>query len=578
MNSQREMLQTRVLIVGAGAAGLRTAIELTTHGVNCLVIGKRAHGDAHTRWAAGGINAAIGTRDPDDSWQRHFADTLREGHFVCDPIAVELLCRDAPDRVHELREWGCAFSETDDGRIDQRYFGAQSYRRTCFVGDRTGEAILATLVERCRHVGVQWRQDVYIAQLLRTGGRVTGALGFDIETGTTLLFSADAVVIAAGGATSAYRRSSSRPDENNGDAASLAWNAGAALRDMEFVQFHPTGMVKPPELRGRLVTEAVRGEGGRLFNASGERFMERYSPERLELDARDVVARAIYREIREGRGTDHDAVLLDVSHRDADYIRERLPKVVQRFAELDIDVTRDAVHVAPTAHYSMGGVRVDFETGATDVAGLFVVGEATAGVHGANRLGGNSLAETLVFGRRTGVHLAREIGRSGAPAPDPAQVEAGILALEQLAGARGRRAAADLVEELGTLLWEHAGIVRSGEELIAGTARLEEIRRSADDVACDGPASESFRAALDLRSMLCVAEVTLRCALLREESRGAHYRSDHPDTEPDWQRTILCGRGADDTMHTWTVPVPPVPEQLRATVAEEVEPDYHHLE
>jgi succinate dehydrogenase / fumarate reductase flavoprotein subunit len=289
-------IKTDVLIVGAGAAGLRAAIELVREGVDVLVLGKRRHGDAHTVWAAGGINASLGNLDPDDRWEIHAADTIGEGHFVNDPRAVETLAREAPERVLELRDWGCPFFPTEDGELNQRYFGAQSFRRTCFVGDRTGEAMLGTLVAKAREEGVRYREDVYVTKLLKSGGRVNGAAGFDIKSGRRLLLGARAVVLAAGGYTSIYRRGSSRPDENNGDAMALAYEAGAALKDMEFVQFHPTGMIEPEGMDGRLVTEAVRGEGGRLYNAESERFMERYSPEHMELDARDVVARANYRE------------------------------------------------------------------------------------------------------------------------------------------------------------------------------------------------------------------------------------------------------------------------------------------
>jgi succinate dehydrogenase / fumarate reductase, flavoprotein subunit len=594
-------IEAPVLIIGAGAAGLRAAIELRSRGVDCLVLGKRAHGDAHTRWAAGGINASLGTRDAADSWQRHFADTIREGHFVCDPQAVELLCRDAPERIHELRAWGCAFNETADGRLDQRYFGAQTFRRTCFVGDRTGEAILDALVQRARDLEVPWREHIYIFRILTTDGRAAGALGLDLETGARIVFRSDVVVLAAGGCTSVYQRSTSRSDENNGDAAALAYDAGAVLRDMEFVQFHPTGMVEPAELRGRLVTEAVRGEGGRLYNAGGERFMERYSPARLELDARDVVARSIFREIREGRGTPAGAVLLDVSHHDDQFIQERLPKVAASFAEHGVDISRQPMQVAPTAHYAMGGVRVDFDTGATTVPGLFAVGEATAGLHGANRLGGNSLAETVVFGRRTGAYLAKRASRLPAVRVDEGQVHAGLAALERVMGGDGKYDSLSLAAELGTLLWEHAGIIRNQRELEDGLERLTDLQQRARSVGCDaadsGPHDGSGTgpdgspdgspagstdprcvSALNLRFMLHTAEAVLRGALLREESRGAHFRDDHPESKAEWERSILCGRAPDGRMRLRTEAIPAIPPELEAVVREDVEPDYHHLE
>jgi succinate dehydrogenase / fumarate reductase, flavoprotein subunit len=571
-------VETAVLIIGAGAAGLRAAIELRRHGVDCLVIGKRAHGDAHTRWAAGGINASLGTRDADDSWQQHFADTVREGHFVCAPVAVELLCREAPDRVRELRAWGCAFNETDDGAIDQRYFGAQTFRRTCFVGDRTGEAILETLVERAREAGVPYRENVFVTAIVVDDGRAAGAVALDMDTGGIVVLRARAVILAAGGCTSAWDRSTSRRDENNGDAIALALAAGATLRDMEFVQFHPTGIINPAELRGRLVTEAVRGEGGRLFNADGERFMERHSPEHMELDARDVVARAIYREIVDGRGTADGGVLLDISHREPSFIRERLPQIADTFADHGIDITRERMEVAPTAHYSMGGVQVDFATGATAVPGLFAIGEATAGVHGANRLGGNSLAETVVFGCITGAHVA---AHPLLQQPTPLTREAAdphIGRLRALTNARGRHDPAALAGELGTLLWQHAGIVRTGKGLREGLERLDELAGRARDVAVGAPGSSRFVQALDLRSMLQTAELVLRAALLRDESRGAHFRDDRPDSRDDWRRSVLFSRSAGGTLRAWTEPVPALGSELEALAAQEGGTDYHHLE
>jgi succinate dehydrogenase / fumarate reductase, flavoprotein subunit len=575
---------TAVLIIGAGAAGLRTAIELRRSGVDCLVLGKRGHGDAHTRWAAGGINASLGTRDPDDTWEQHAADTIREGHWVCDPQAVELLCREAPDRVRELHAWGCDFSETDDGGIDQRYFGAQSFRRTCFVGDRTGEAILETLVDRARAAGVPHREHVFVTGIVVDDGRATGAVAIDLETGRRIVFRAHAVVLAAGGCTSAWDRSTSRRDENNGDAVALAFNAGAVLRDMEFVQFHPTGIIRPHDLRGRLVTEAVRGEGGRLFNAAGERFMERHSPEHMELDARDVVARAIYREIMDGRGTDDGAVLLDISHRDEAFIRERLPQIADTFAAHGIDITREPMEVAPTAHYSMGGVRVDFATGATALPGLYAVGEATAGVHGANRLGGNSLAETVVFGRITGAHLAGQLaGRGtaaagGGAAGSEAAVAAQLALVDRLETATGPHDPAELAAELGVLLWRHGGIVRSAEKLREGLELLDTLERRAGDVTSGPAGSTGFVQALNLHFMLRTARLVLRGALLREESRGAHYREDMPDSAADGEHTILFRRTADGGVHSWTEPIPPLRPGLEHLARQAGGTDYHHLE
>jgi succinate dehydrogenase / fumarate reductase, flavoprotein subunit len=571
-----DITDTQVLIIGAGAAGLRVAIELAQRGVDCLVLGKRRHGDAHTRWAAGGINAALGNLDGDDRPELHAADTIREGHHICQPRAVDLLVRAAPLRVQELQQWGCQFNVTDDGRIDQRYFGAQSFRRTCFVGDRTGEAILEVLVERARALRVAYRENVFVTRILCHDGRAAGAVGFDMATGAPLFFRAAATVLAAGGCTSLYDRSSSRPDENTGDAMALAFHAGATLRDMEFVQFHPTGMVRPPGMRGRLVTEAVRGEGGRLFNAAGERFMERYAPERMELEARDVVARAIYREIRQGRGTAAGGVLLDISHREPDFIHERLPKIQAQFREHGVAIATDPMEVAPTAHYAMGGVRVDFDTGATDVTALFAVGECTSGVHGANRLGGNSLAETLVFGQITGEYLARQYAAVALPDIPSAVLRNGSADPDVAARSPDVPEARDMATELTRLMWEHAGIVRSEDELRAGLDALAQLRRQADHLSGDGVTDLEW--ATNLQFMMRTAEMIMTAALTRAESRGAHYREDAPESDPDWRKNVLFACAPNGGLRRWTEEVPPLPASIQAALDEERELDYHHLE
>ena len=577
-----ELLETDVLIVGAGAAGLRVAIELARAGVDVLVLGKRRHGDAHTVWAAGGINASLGNVDPDDRWEIHAADTIGEGHFVNDPRAVETLAREAPERVLELWDWGCPFSLTEDGSLNQRYFGAQSFRRTCFAGDTTGEAILSTLVAKAREEGVPYREDVYVTKLLKSGGRVNGAAGFDLGSGRKLLFGARAVVLAAGGYTSIYRRGSSRPDENNGDAMALAYEAGAALKDMEFVQFHPTGMVEPEEMDGRLVTEAVRGEGGRLYNVEGERFMERYSPEHMELDARDVVARANYREIQEGRGTPEGAVLLDISHRDPEYIEERLPNMFEQFMEQGVDITEEPMKVSPTAHYGMGGIEVDPCTCATAVEGLFAVGESAAGVHGANRLGGNSLAETVVFGKILGEFLADALADLPPLPLDGGAALEHFADLDALGGGADPAEAEELIDELRDLVWDHAGIVRTGGGLREGIEGLRRVEDRADrlevrDASSHRPA-RGLEHALNLRAMLVVAEAVMRGALLREESRGAHHREDFPEEAEAWRKNVLCARDDGGGMHLWTEPVAGVPAEIQKALDEDYSLDYHYLE
>ncbi len=574
-----DLVKTDVLIVGAGAAGLRAAIELAREGVDVLVLGKRRHGDAHTVWAAGGINASLGNLDPGDAWEIHAADTIGEGHFVNDPRAVEILAREAPERILELRDWGCPFSLTEDGELNQRYFGAQSFRRTCFAGDRTGEAMLSTLVDKAKEEGVPYREDVYVTKLLKSGGRVNGAAALDMRTGRRLLFRARAVVLAAGGYTSIYRRGSSRPDENNGDAMALAYEAGAALKDMEFVQFHPTGMIEPEEMDGRLVTEAVRGEGGRLYNSEGERFMERYSPRHMELDARDVVARANYREIQEGRGTPDGAVLLDISHRDPEYIKDRLPNMYEQFMEQGVDITEEPMKVSPTAHYGMGGIEVDPRTCATAVAGLFAVGESTAGVHGANRLGGNSLAETVVFGKILGEHLAHTIGDLPSSPLDEASAREHFEALDATASSTGGSEPEKLIDELRALLWDHAGIVRTGEGLREGIEGLRNFQERAGELAIPStPPGRQLEHVLNLRAMLTAAEAVLRSALAREESRGAHHREDFPEEAAGWQKNILCAREDGGGMHLWTEPVGEIPPGIQKALDEDYSLDYHYLE
>ncbi|WP_394743227.1 L-aspartate oxidase [Natronococcus roseus] len=580
-----DVVTTPVLVVGAGAAGARVAISLAEAGVEPLVIGKRDHGDAHTTWAAGGINAALGSLDPEDDWAIHAADTLNEGHHLNDPEAVELTAREMPDRIRELEEWGMPFDRTNDGEINQRYFGAQSYRRTCFVGDRTGEAMLGTLIDRAQALEIPYRENVMITRLLSDGRRVSGAVGFDMETGRGLLFRSEHVVVAAGGFSALYNRHSSRNDENNGDAQALALEAGARLLDTEFVQFHPTGMVGErygEEWDGRLVTEAVRGEGGRLYNAEGDRFMERYSPDQMELDARDVVARAIAREVREGRGTENGGVYLDISHRDDDYVRDRLPSMVERFESLGINITEEPMEVAPTAHYTMGGVDIDFRTGETGVEGLYAVGEAVAGVHGANRLGGNSLAETVAIGKLVGEHVANAVTPDDRePAVEDGQralAEREFRALETLSAADGEYTPEALLEELGELLWEHAGILRDEAGLREGLERLGELRARTADLRVDGDrTSRSFEYAVDLSVSLTAAEVLLRTALERTESRGAHYRTDYPETASDWQTNLVVS--VDDggfSIRRRGVGEPS--ESVREALEEGYELDYHHLE
>ncbi len=540
-------LSTDVLVIGTGGAGLRAAIAIADRGLRVLVVGKRPKTDAHTVLAAGGINAALGTMDPQDTWQIHAADTLAEGRYLGDPRAIDILCREAPRAVEELVGYGVPFAREANGALSQRYFGAHRYRRTCFVGDYTGQEIIHALVREVDRRQIPILERVYISHLLTAGERANGALGFMLDGGREVIVHAAAVILATGGHIHVYQRSSSRRRENTGDGMALAFGVGAVLADMELVQFHPSGMVWPPELEGTLVTEAVRGEGGRLLNQQGERFMARYDRERMELSTRDRVALANYTEIVAGRGTAHGGVWLDVSHLPAATIHARLPHMLEQFAAIGVDITREPMEVAPTAHYSMGGIQVTPATHATRVPGLFAAGEVTAGVHGANRLGGNSLAEILVFGRIAGEHAAQLAATETAPPLDEAALEQKRLANRVLAGLDGT-VQRGLIDELQRTMWQGASVVRDAAGLEQALEGLAVLRHEAE-AAPSGLAD--LAAALDLRSMLLTAEATVRSALLRTESRGAHQRRDYPATDPAWQRTVVvCPRLTDEGPHT----------------------------
>ncbi len=546
-----------VLVIGTGAAGIRAAIAADEAGCDVVLVGKRTKSDPHTVLAAGGINAALGTVDPQDSWEQHYVDTMSEGYGLGDPRAVELLARESPGVVSELEAWGCPFARTAEGKLDQRFFGAHKYRRTCYAGDYTGRAIIRTLVSRLIQTDVAVVEQMYIAELLVRDGRCFGAVGFDLSTGEQTVFCADAVVLAGGGHTRIWRRSSSRRDENTGDAMALAFRAGCSLGDMELVQFHPTGMVAPEEWAGTLVTEAVRGEGGYLTNSNGERFMERYDSKRMELSTRDRVALANYSEILAGRGGPHGGVFLDISHRPKDFIIKKLPRMYRQFLESQmLDISRSPMEVAPTAHYSMGGVVVSAETHATDVDGLFAAGEATCGVHGANRLGGNSLAETLVFGRRAGEAAASLSIETDAQVRDRHSIRSALNRLSSV-NRPGSAMARPLQRAIRDLMWEHCGVVRSEVSLKAGLEKLASIAAVVDQVDVR-PSSEGYQdlgVALDLRGSIIAAEATLRSALERRESRGAHQRSDYPDLldTPSNTRVVLK---VDGSMGVRAVSVP----------------------
>jgi len=571
MDQRTRTQVSNVLVIGSGAAGLRAAIAAHQAGSDVVVVGKRSRKDAHTVLAAGGINAALGTVDPEDSWQQHFADTLREGYFLSDPRVVEIMAREAPQAVQELAEWGAPFARRPDGTLDQRFFGAHRWRRTCYAGDYTGRAMQFTLADKVDELGIPVVEDQYITRLLvaRDGsghGTCFGAYGFDLQSGQRTVFQADAVVLAAGGHTRLWRRSSSRRDENTGDGMALALEAGCALADMELVQFHPTGMVVPEEWAGTLVTEAVRGEGGHLKNRDGERFMARYDAERMELSTRDRVALANYTEIAEGRGTEHGGVFLDISHIGKDTILEKLPRMYRQFLESSmLDISRQPMEVAPTAHYSMGGVVVDPETHATEVEGLYAAGEVTAGLHGANRLGGNSLAETVIFGRRAGAAAAAHSEALAVQLRSRQVVRAAAEDLDETLR-EGEEFARPVQRALRDTMWEHCGVVRTEDGLKQGLDRLAELRERARTVDVR-PTSEGWgdlAHALDLRASLLTAEASLLGAVERRETRGAHNRSDYPALDPALQRNLVVRQGTDGGLTAAWHDVPAVPEELRS--------------
>ena len=526
---------TSVLVIGAGGAGLRAAIEVAQRGVQVLVVAKRSRQDAHTVLAAGGVNAALGTMDPQDSAEQHAADTLAEGYWLGHPRIVDQLVDGAPQAIDELVEWGARFHREADGRLSQRFFGAHAWRRTCFAGDYTGREMQMALVRRATQLPIDFNDRLVITRLLEADGRIFGAYGFDVETGAPHVVYADAVVLATGGHTRIYRRSSSRRDENLGEGMRLALEAGGRLQDMELVQFHPTGMVAPEDAAGTLVTEAVRGEGGILRNALVERFMDRYDPERRELSTRDRVALANYTEIHEGRGTANGGVLLDITHLPRELVLDRLPRMYRQFLDVAmLDITTTPMEVAPTAHYSMGGIAIDPDTHAVaGVEGLWAVGECAAGLHGANRLGGNSLAEIVVFGRHVGEHAAATAQALSAQVRDAAALRAAREEVEEVLGRRGTEFARPLQRAVRDLMWESAGVVRDREGLEDGLRRLDDVRSAMQglEVRPDMAGYDDVAHAFDLAAMVDTAQATLVGALAREESRGCHQRTDFPETD-----------------------------------------------
>jgi succinate dehydrogenase / fumarate reductase flavoprotein subunit len=570
VTSKYETHENDVLIIGAGGAGLRAAIEALAQGASVGVVCKSLLGKAHTVMAEGGIAAAMSNVDHADDWRTHFRDTMRGGKFLNNWRMAQLHAQESPDRVRELEQWGALFDRTETGDILQRAFGGHTFKRLCHVGDRTGLEMIRTLQDR----GVQQGIDVYmectITRLLKDGDRIAGAFGYWREQGRFVIFKAKSVVIATGGIGKAWKVTSNSW-ECTGDGMSLAYEAGAELLDMEFVQFHPTGMVWPPGVQGLLVTEAVRGEGGVLRNRNGERFMEKYDPQRMELSTRDVVARSIYTEVKEGRGSPHGGAFLDISHKQAEYVKRKLPSMYHQFKELaDVDITKDPMEVGPTCHYMMGGIRVEAETGHTSVPGLFAAGEAAAGLHGANRLGGNSLSDLLVFGRRAGLAAAAHARGCGLPNVDSAQIEEAerqlLAPFERTSGENPYTIHGELQDMLQSLV----GIFRTAEDLQRALGELEKFRARAALMRVEGSRmfNPGWHLSRDLQHMLVVAEAVTRSALARQESRGAHSRIDFPKTEDAWGKRnhVIVRQG--ETMTLIAVPVREMPDDLKQILAE----------
>ena len=595
-----------VLIIGSGSAGLRAAIEAHDSGAHVLIVSKSRKGDPHTVLARGGINAALGTMDPEDNWMIHAADTLREGAFIADYERVEVLCKNAPGAVNELVNWGARFHREKDGRLTQRFFGAHTYRRTVFYKDWTGEEIIRVLMGQVQQRKIEIIDNIYVTKLLKSvnvngegpaeekegeweGEEVKGAIGMDIEKKEIVIFECKSLILAAGGYTRVYSVSSSRIFENYGEGVSLAYEAGADLVDMEMVQFHPTGMVWPEKALGTLATEAIRGEGGILLNSKGERFMKNYYPERMELGPRDIVARANYNEIVAGRGTEHGGVWLDITHLPKEKILDRLPTMYEQFKNIaGIDISEEKMEVGPTAHYSMGGVAVDIKC-RTKIRGLFAVGEVISQIHGANRLGGNSLLDTLVFGKIVGgeaARLAKELAEIKKTAGPSSQLQLNVNNQKEFDDDHGIfivKEPLKFLNEIQELMKQNAGIIREEAKLQNGFKRILELKKefhSKDNILKefkidnDGN-GENVVLTSEVQSSLVVCEAIIRSALMRQESRGAHYRSDFPNLDDEkWKVNIYCRKKGSE-MVLFRQNVKEIKGPLADLLQAHIKPEHH---
>ncbi|HEV8364695.1 MAG TPA: fumarate reductase/succinate dehydrogenase flavoprotein subunit [Gemmatimonadaceae bacterium] len=601
-----ERVDHDVLVIGAGGAGLRAAIAAAAEGVRVGLVCKSLLGKAHTVMAEGGVAAALANVDDRDSWRVHFADTMRGGQYLNNWRMAELHAKEAPARVRELEAWGALFDRTEDGRILQRNFGGHKYPRLAHVGDRTGLEMIRTLQDHGVHQGIDVHMECTIVELFKDGDRISGALGYDRDRGRFKLFAAKAVVLATGGIGRAYSITSNSW-EYTGDGHALAYRAGADLLDMEFVQFHPTGMVWPPSVRGLLVTEAVRGEGGVLRNSKGERFMFKDIPENYrgqtadneeegwrytqgdksarrppELLTRDHVARCIVREVREGRGSPHGGVFLDIAWikeklpNAPEHIKKKLPSMYHQFKQLaDIDITTTPMEIGPTTHYMMGGVRVDGDTQMSTVPGLFAAGETGAGLHGANRLGGNSLSDLLVFGQRAGEYAAKFALTSRSAAVKGDDVDKAIvaaLAPFDRAGSAGAESPYAIQHELQDMMQDLVGIVRRENEMQRALEGIAELQERAEKCGVQGNReyNPGWHTAIDLPNLLTVSEAITRAALERKESRGAQFRDDYPEKSAEYGSfNIVVRRGASGNMELERVNVRPMPAELKQVIEEQ---------
>jgi succinate dehydrogenase / fumarate reductase flavoprotein subunit len=600
--SEYQVFEHDVLVIGAGGAGLRAAIEASAAGVKVGVVSKSLLGKAHTVMAEGGVAAAMGNVDERDNWRVHFADTMRGGQYLNNPRMAELHAKEAPERVRELEAWGALFDRTKDGKILQRNFGGHRYARLAHVGDRTGLEMIRTLQDHGIHQGIDFHMECTVLTLLKDAERVVGAFCYERERGRFKLFKAKAVVLATGGIGRAFRITSNSW-EYTGDGHSLAYHAGAALIDMEFVQFHPTGMIWPPSVRGLLVTEGVRGEGGVLKNKDGRRFMFDEIPENYrsqtadneeegfrytqgdrnsrrppELLTRDHVARCIQKEVREGRGSPHGGVFLDIAWikdripNGAEHIKKKLPSMYHQFKQLaDIDITQEAMEIGPTTHYMMGGVRVDGDSQMSDVPGLFAAGECGAGLHGANRLGGNSLSDLIVFGMRAGKYAAGFAKKNGAVTVDTTQADAAARAALAPFERSGNDNPFAVQHELQGMMQELVGIVRVEKEMQTALVKLSILKERADVVPAPGNReyNPGWHTALDLQNLMTISEAITRSALERKESRGAHFRDDYPSKDPAYGSfNTLIRKAPDGTMQISREPLIPLTEEQKQIIEE----------